>query len=66
MAFLICLQDRLVTGKFGKGLPLLVFGSLSVVAGLLAIILPETLGKDLTETIQEELQSEGKESSDTR
>ena len=55
-----------MTGKFGKGLPLLVFGSLSVVAGLLALILPETLGKDLTETIQEELQSEGKESSDTR
>ena len=42
-----------MSGKFGKALPLLVFGSLSAIAGLMALLLPETLKRDLPETIQD-------------
>ena len=46
-------QDRLIGGDIGRALPLIVFGSLSVVAGLLSINLPETLHKQLPETIED-------------
>ncbi|XP_047493496.1 organic cation transporter protein-like isoform X2 [Penaeus chinensis] len=36
-----------------KPLPLLVFGSLSIVAGLLVVLLPETVGCELPQTIPE-------------
>ncbi|KAJ8314567.1 hypothetical protein KUTeg_006717, partial [Tegillarca granosa] len=43
----------LVTGKFGQALPLVIFGACSVSAGLLALALPETLGRKLPDTIKE-------------
>lgn len=45
--------DRLVGGSFGQALPQIVFGILSVIAGLLALYLPETLNRDLPETIEQ-------------
>lgn len=45
--------DRLVGGKFGVALPQLVFGSLSIVGGIAAIFLPETLNRYLPETIED-------------
>ena len=51
--FFTLFQDRLIGGDFGKALPLIIFGSLSIVAGLLALLLPETLNKHLPETIED-------------
>ncbi|XP_053401994.1 organic cation transporter protein-like [Mercenaria mercenaria] len=45
--------DRLVGGKFGVALPQVIFGSLSIVGGIAAIFLPETLNKYLPETIEQ-------------
>ncbi|XP_067675805.1 organic cation transporter protein-like [Haliotis asinina] len=42
-----------VEGKWGRALPLLLFGVLSVIAGLLDLALPETLNRDLPETIED-------------
>jgi len=38
---------------YGKVIPLIVFGSLSLLAGLLVLFLPETKGKHLPETIED-------------
>ncbi|XP_033625385.1 organic cation transporter protein-like isoform X1 [Asterias rubens] len=43
----------LILGNFWKPLPLIVFGGCSLLAGVLALLLPETLNQDLPETIQE-------------
>ncbi|XP_069140758.1 organic cation transporter protein-like [Argopecten irradians] len=43
----------LVGGKFGKALPLVIFGAFSVSAGLMCLLLPETLHKKLPETIED-------------
>ncbi|XP_069171909.1 organic cation transporter protein isoform X2 [Procambarus clarkii] len=40
-------------GDQWQPLPLLIFGSLACTAGLLALLLPETLGRHLPETIQD-------------
>lgn len=45
--------NNLVDGKFGQALPLLVFGSATVAAGLLCLFLPETLHKHLPETLED-------------
>ncbi|XP_067676240.1 organic cation transporter protein-like [Haliotis asinina] len=44
---------KFVDGDFSRALPLLMFGSLAVLAGLLALLLPETLNRDLPETIED-------------
>ena len=40
-------------GSLWKPLPFVVFGGLSVLAGLLALFLPETNNKKLPETLEE-------------
>ncbi|XP_070190409.1 organic cation transporter protein-like isoform X4 [Littorina saxatilis] len=42
-----------VSGDFGIALPSLIFGGLSVLAGLAALFLPETLHKKLPESIED-------------
>ena len=48
MKITICLQ-----AKFSKVLPLVVFAGMALAAGLLAILLPETNGKKLPETLED-------------
>ena len=48
-----CLQSNVIEGNFGQAVPLVVFGGSSVVAGLLSLMLPETHGQRLPETIQD-------------
>ncbi|XP_071114672.1 organic cation transporter protein-like [Haliotis cracherodii] len=49
-------MGKFVGGDFGRVLPLLMFGSLAVLVGLLALFLPETLDRDLPETIEDGVQ----------
>ena len=49
------IQAKLTSGPISQALPLMVFGGASVLAGLMAFILPETLGEDLPETFQHSL-----------
>ena len=43
----------LILGKYWKPLPLFVFGSSSVLAGILSLLLPETQGRGMPDTIQD-------------
>ncbi|XP_038048377.1 organic cation transporter protein-like [Patiria miniata] len=43
----------LILGKYWQPLPLCVFGGSSVLAGMLSLMLPETLGRDMPDTIQD-------------
>lgn len=40
-------------GKFGQALPLVIFDAASVTAGLLCLLLPETLNRKLPESIED-------------
>ncbi|ESO89334.1 hypothetical protein LOTGIDRAFT_106021 [Lottia gigantea] len=44
---------RVIGGDFGRAFPLMMFGGLSIAAGLLCLLLPETLKKDLPENIND-------------
>lgn len=43
----------MVDTRFGQALPLIIFGSVGTLAGLLAIFLPETGNTKLPDTVQE-------------
>ncbi|XP_072018558.1 organic cation transporter protein-like [Amphiura filiformis] len=43
----------LILGEYWPPLPLIIFGSSAIIAGLLALLFPETKGKTLPETIEE-------------
>ncbi|XP_076466620.1 organic cation transporter protein-like [Babylonia areolata] len=42
-----------IEGSFGKVLPLIIFGSVTVAAGLASLLLPETLGRQLPDSIED-------------
>ncbi|ESO84002.1 hypothetical protein LOTGIDRAFT_108526 [Lottia gigantea] len=47
------ISDILLKGELELALPLIVFGICSVVAGLLALLLPETMNRNLPDTIED-------------
>ncbi|KAJ8315587.1 hypothetical protein KUTeg_007737, partial [Tegillarca granosa] len=49
----IAKSGSLVGGNFGKALPLVIFGAFSISAGLLCLLLPETLNQKLPDTLEE-------------
>ena len=49
----LMLQGEMIGGKFGQVEPLVVFGVLSIIAGILLFLLPETLNEKLPDTIKE-------------
>ncbi|XP_076469523.1 organic cation transporter protein-like isoform X2 [Babylonia areolata] len=42
-----------VGGRFGRAVPLVIFGGLALLAGLLALYLPETLNRTLPDTLED-------------
>lgn len=47
------LKGLFVDGKFGKALPLVIFGVLSISAGCASLFLPETLNQKLPDTLED-------------
>lgn len=46
-------QSQLVGGDLGRVLPMIIFGGLTVLAGGLSFLLPETGGQSLPENVQD-------------
>lgn len=42
-----------ILGNYMASLPLLLFGTVSFIGGILSLFLPETLGKKLPDTVEE-------------
>ncbi|XP_021364575.1 organic cation transporter protein-like isoform X2 [Mizuhopecten yessoensis] len=55
----------LVDSMFGKALPLIIFGCLGLSAGLVSLVLPETLNATLPDTINDILSADDKDSKRT-
>ncbi|XP_052815895.1 organic cation transporter protein-like [Mya arenaria] len=55
----IAKMGELIGGDFGKGLPLAIFGTMSILAGVLCLFLPETLNQKLPDTAKEAAQFKG-------
>lgn len=51
--YLYGIQADLIGGTTGNAVPLMIFGGASIVAAVLTLILPETLGQVLPETIED-------------
>lgn len=49
----VILQSQVVSGDFGRVLPMCIFGILAILAGLLSILLPETNKRELPETLED-------------
>ncbi|CAI9729433.1 organic cation transporter protein-like isoform X1 [Octopus vulgaris] len=49
----IMLSGNHIPSKFGPSLPFIMFGVVSVIAGFLSLLLPETRGQNLPETIKD-------------
>ena len=49
----LSIQGAKTGGPLGRGVPLLICGSLVPVAGLLSLLLPETLNRRLPETVED-------------
>eukprot|EP00106_Octopus_bimaculoides_P002413 XP_014769855.1 PREDICTED: organic cation transporter protein-like isoform X2 [Octopus bimaculoides] len=49
----IMLSGNYIPSKFGPSLPFIMFGVVSVIAGFLSLLLPETKGQNLPETIKD-------------
>ena len=52
---IIFFQNEVVGGDLGVAMPLVVFGLVAFVAGLLALSLPETKGRHLPESIKDSI-----------
>ncbi|CAI9729438.1 Hypothetical predicted protein [Octopus vulgaris] len=46
-------KSNYIPTKFGKSLPLILFGVAALIAGFLSLALPETLGENLPDTIED-------------
>ena len=49
----LSIQALYVEGRFARAVPLVIFGGLGVLAGLLALSLPETLHRNLPDTMKD-------------
>ncbi|XP_060578138.1 organic cation transporter protein-like [Ruditapes philippinarum] len=58
-------MGKYVHGSFGEVLPQIMFGACSVIAGMTSLLLPETNGKPLPETVFDAVQF-GKKKADDR
>ena len=49
----IVFKGSVVPTKLGKALPLMIFGAVEIMAGILALTLPETVNTSLPESVED-------------